>query len=452
MSSHPLTDWATLSLPFSCYDICLHGTCITVAITAIAVGILAVLASRGILTGPWGSFAAIGTPGGYILIGCGICGAGAEILALATRRKIPLQVPMKDTHMQQAVQREICCGLRFMHGEQDERNPVWDTLEGLNLMTWGMGAFHRIPPYEDQLDKLQTDFQGMPEGQVSILFCGHASFLIKTPAITLLTDPNWEESIPFCGPIRGYYRSIMPPCTLEDLPKVDHILLSHTHPDHFSVPTLTYLNQLSAQICCPQNAQSLLEELTQVQPLTWWQKVTLAGEVEVTFLPTDHASQTTACNCNAFLWGGYKISIPLAEGQTYTIWFTGDSACNINPGITNFEPTNARFDITIFSQIADQFSEGIDLVLFQTDPPVGQEDKHWNVWQGLDMLTRLFAPHFKSNAQIIPMHWGTWSFDGFGRDLLAPLTILQSTYQGLSPEMYARLHPMKVGETQILVS
>ncbi len=71
---------------------------------------------------------------------------------------------------------------------------------------------------------------------------GHATYLIQAHGLNILTDPVWNNrSSPWSwiGPKR--YQD--PGIKLEDLPKIDVILLSHNHYDHMEVPTLKKLEE-----------------------------------------------------------------------------------------------------------------------------------------------------------------------------------------------------------------
>jgi glyoxylase-like metal-dependent hydrolase (beta-lactamase superfamily II) len=70
----------------------------------------------------------------------------------------------------------------------------------------------------------------------AITFVNHATFLIETGGITILTDPIWSErASPFRG--IGPKRVRAPGVAFEDIPRVDVILLSHNHYDHLDVAT-----------------------------------------------------------------------------------------------------------------------------------------------------------------------------------------------------------------------
>ena len=70
-----------------------------------------------------------------------------------------------------------------------------------------------------------------------ITVVGHATVLIQTCELNIVSDPVWSERaspLSFAGPKR-----VSPPSiAFDDLPPIDVVLLSHNHYDHLDVATL----------------------------------------------------------------------------------------------------------------------------------------------------------------------------------------------------------------------
>jgi L-ascorbate metabolism protein UlaG (beta-lactamase superfamily) len=76
--------------------------------------------------------------------------------------------------------------------------------------------------------------------EMLVTWIGHATVLIQTQGLNILTDPIWSERaspFPFVGPRRVR----APGVRFEDLPKIDFVLISHNHYDHMDLPTLKRL-------------------------------------------------------------------------------------------------------------------------------------------------------------------------------------------------------------------
>ncbi|NQT26758.1 MBL fold metallo-hydrolase, partial [candidate division KSB1 bacterium] len=70
-----------------------------------------------------------------------------------------------------------------------------------------------------------------------VTYVNHATVLIQTDGVNILTDPIWSER---AGPISwaGAKRIRAPGIKFDELPKIDIILISHDHYDHLDIPTL----------------------------------------------------------------------------------------------------------------------------------------------------------------------------------------------------------------------
>ena len=75
---------------------------------------------------------------------------------------------------------------------------------------------------------------------MQVTWIGHATVLVQTQGLNILTDPIWSERaspFSFVGPRRVR----APGVRFEDLPRIDLVLVSHNHYDHMDLPTLRRL-------------------------------------------------------------------------------------------------------------------------------------------------------------------------------------------------------------------
>jgi L-ascorbate metabolism protein UlaG (beta-lactamase superfamily) len=89
---------------------------------------------------------------------------------------------------------------------------------------------------------------------------GHTTVLLKVDGITILTDPVFSTRVGLnFGPLTvGIKRLVAPALRLVELPKIDLILLSHAHFDHFDIPTLRVLESRHTNVVTAAKTADLL--------------------------------------------------------------------------------------------------------------------------------------------------------------------------------------------------
>ena len=161
------------------------------------------------------------------------------------------------------------------------------------------------------------------DGQVAVTFIGHATFLLQFSGLTILTDPIFSDrASPFswAGPKR-----VRPPAlSLDQLPRIDVVLVSHNHYDHLDLPALRWLaRERRPLIVTTLGNKTWLEArgVANVVELDWWQAHRTAPELELVCTPAHHFAARWPWDRCKTLWGGFMIRT--AHGQVY---FCGDSS------------------------------------------------------------------------------------------------------------------------------
>jgi L-ascorbate metabolism protein UlaG (beta-lactamase superfamily) len=175
----------------------------------------------------------------------------------------------------------------------------------------------RWPRWVENTGVPQLDSE-LTAGDVAITFVNHATFLIQVGGVAILTDPIWSKRASWVGPRR--VRD--PGVAYHALPRIDTVLLSHNHYDHFDTPTLKRLRRsFSPTVVAAAGDRPRVERLgfADVRELDWWEETSL-GDVKVTFVPAQHFSARGLHDRRRSLWGGYVI-----ESGGRLIYFGGDT-------------------------------------------------------------------------------------------------------------------------------
>ncbi len=158
---------------------------------------------------------------------------------------------------------------------------------------------------------------------LQITFVNHSTVLIQTQGLNLLTDPIWSD---YCGPVPvvSPKRFREPGVAWSQLPKIDAVLVSHSHYDHLDLPTLKQLWQRDQPVFfVGLGNQSLLkkEGIENVQAMDWWQSYALSPTTTVIGTPAQHWSRRSLLDQNRRLWMGFLVTTPGGN-----LFFAGDTA------------------------------------------------------------------------------------------------------------------------------
>lgn len=155
-----------------------------------------------------------------------------------------------------------------------------------------------------------------------VTWIGHSSFLLCLEGLNILTDPVFSER---CSPVSwaGPKRVRAPGRTIETLPRIDLILLSHNHYDHMDIPALRQIRQRFPQarlITSLGNADFLARKgLHQAAELDWWEQLAV-GDTLITATPARHFAARTLWDRNKTLWVGFMLN---HRGRV--VYFAGDT-------------------------------------------------------------------------------------------------------------------------------
>src|SRR5258708_23349545 len=141
-------------------------------------------------------------------------------------------------------------------------------------------------------------------GMHAATWIGHSTILLQMDGLNIITDPVFSERafpVQWMGP-----RRVMDPAiSLDALPPLDIILLSHNHYDHLDKPAVKRIARAhpDATLVTPLRLGAYLRRWRprEIMELDWWDEIEV-GKARVTATPARHFSARGLLDRNRSLW------------------------------------------------------------------------------------------------------------------------------------------------------
>ncbi|MGL6315652.1 MBL fold metallo-hydrolase [Vibrio sp. WXL103] len=227
------------------------------------------------------------------------------------------------------------------------------------------------------------------ELQNSVFRLGHSSVLLKLDQQLVLTDPVFSDRaspVQWAGPKRFHQA----PITIDELPNIDVVVISHDHYDHLDKSAVKQLAAKVSLFLVPLRVGKHLRnwgiEEDKIVELNWWESHVFNG-IEYTLTPTQHFSGRTGLDRDNTLWGSWVIA-----AASQRVFFSGDSGY-----------------FSGFKQIGDKYGP-FDLTLIET----GAYNEAWSqihmfpeqsVQAHLDLKGKVMFPIHNSTFDLAIHDW-----------------------------------------------
>ncbi|MDX8443735.1 MBL fold metallo-hydrolase [Mesorhizobium australafricanum] len=259
-------------------------------------------------------------------------------------------------------------------------------------------------------------------GALRLTMVGHASLLIQTAGLNILTDPVWSErASPFS--FAGPRRANAPGIAFADLPPIDLVLVSHNHYDHLDLATLKRLRQShDARVVTPLGNDAVINRAVPGMRLSvhdWGDRVDF-GAAAIHVEPAHHWSARGGRDRRMALWAGFVI-----ETAGGNIYFAGDTGFHDGINYRLMAEKHGGFRLAIL--------------------PIGAYEPRWfmapqhqnpkEAVQGMKLCKAAFAAG---------CHWGTFHLTDEPVDEPAAKLAEALAAEGLPPEQFRALRPGEV--------
>ena len=284
------------------------------------------------------------------------------------------------------------------HGEKQFQNPhaVHDHGGLFGILRARFGDSWQ--GYDPQRDVVPTTVPSVQRDgatdNATVTWVGHATVLIQHRGVNVLTDPifsQYASPVSFAGP----RRITQPAMTLEELPRVHAVIISHDHYDHLDTATIKALGDEPLYFVPLGLRDWMLDKgisPARVHELDWWQSHTtrLNGQaMTFTATPAQHFSGRGLWGRDKTLWSSWAVS-----WADFSVWFGGDTGYND----IHFKDIGARLG-------------PFDLALI----PIGAYEPRWFMRTVHVNPEEAVQIHRDIGARrSIGMHWGAFVLAGEG--------------------------------------
>ena len=284
--------------------------------------------------------------------------------------------PFKDYSLRELTQKKL------HHGKDRFINPFSTKEHGnmLRVLHWKFFSENKFKSYYDEEKVIPVSIHWEPtrdHRSLSVTFVKHATVMIKDEDQYILVDPVFSE-------IFRFIKDFTPlDFDVDEIPRPNHVLISHGHYDHLDTGSLASLRG-DTHVVSPLGYDDVFSDIkmTNRTQLDWFSTFE-DGRREITLLPCDHWTMRNPLEGpNTSLWGSYLLKT--ASGPT--IYISADTA---------------YFDR--FREIGEEYS--IDLAIIN----LGAYEPRWFM-AGSHMNPRETVQAFKElgAARLMIVHWGTF--------------------------------------------
>ncbi len=276
-----------------------------------------------------------------------------------------------------------------IQGSANYRNGAFQNLsptpmkpEGISYWKMMREFFRKHPETAPptRLPFVKTDLKELNAAEPVLVWFGHSSYLLRIGERNFLVDPVFSgNAAPLSFMVKAFPGSNE--YTTDDMPFIDHLILTHDHYDHLDFKTIRELRGRVGSIYCSLGVGAHLVywgvDPAIITEMDWWD-VAIPGEnFQLTAAPARHFSGRGIKRAQS-LWSSFILRSP-----SHTIYLGGDSGYD-----------------THFNEIGDRFGP-FDIAILES----GQYNNMWPLIHMMPEETLQAAADLQAKA-LMPVHWG----------------------------------------------
>jgi L-ascorbate metabolism protein UlaG (beta-lactamase superfamily) len=230
----------------------------------------------------------------------------------------------------------------------------------------------------DRIPSVKNDLLNLPIDQDVLVWFGHSSYFMQIDGKRILVDPVFSGN---ASPIPHTAKSFNGTdiYTVDDLPEIDYLFISHDHYDHIDYETILKLRTKTKKVICGLGVGEHFEywgyKIENIIESDWNEQIELGDGFTVFTTPARHFSGRGFTKCNT-LWMSYVL-----KTSTMNLYIGGDSGYD-----------------THFADIGNKFGP-IDLAILEN----GQYNEKWRYIHMLPPDVLQAAKDLKAK-KLFPVH------------------------------------------------
>ncbi|MFH6934915.1 MBL fold metallo-hydrolase [Flavobacterium sp. YO12] len=270
---------------------------------------------------------------------------------------------------------------QYKNGKFENQNFTPDLAEGANYFSVSYEFFfkkveRKIPA--DLIPSIKTNLHEIPLHQDVLAWFGHSSYFIQLEGKRFLIDPVFSgNASPISGTTKAFKGTDV--YTVDDLPEIDYLLITHDHYDHLDYETILKLKAKTRKVITALGVGSHFEfwgfQKENIIEKDWYEKIELDENIILHTTPSRHFSGRSFTRCNT-LWTSFVL-----ETKDFKIYLGGDSGYDSH-----------------FAEIGQKFGP-FDIALIDN----GQYNKNWKYIHNMpeDVIK---AMHDLKAKRVFPVH------------------------------------------------
>lgn len=268
----------------------------------------------------------------------------------------------------------------FVNRRHDEYEKMMHAFDFVQLSKENFfGKEIREPP--SPLPVEQPDWSTWNEQEYAYIWFGHSTILFRVAGKNILFDPVFGNAAPVFFAVPRFQKPVI---SLDELPPIDIVFISHDHYDHLSYDAMLFFKeQTQTTFYVPLGVSHYLIgwgiEPSRITELDWWEE-SHSGNIQVACTPSQHFSGRTGPRGLRTLWASWVVK---TEG--FSIYFSGDSGYDIH-----------------FKQIGEKYGP-FDIAFMET----GQYNPMWHLSHMFPEESAQGGVDLQARA-VHPIHWGTF--------------------------------------------